>query len=158
VTWRGVAREITAGTPSFVGAGTSATAGADTVAEVAWEGKVRGRVTFTDAVRPDAASAVRQLHDEGFSAVLLSGDRREAADAIAARVGIERVEAPRLPQEKIDIVRDAGDGGVMVGDGINDAPALAAAHVGIALGAGTDLARRRGTSCCSPTAWSRFPG
>ena len=121
---------------------------------VAWEGQVRGRAVFADVVRPEAAEAVAALRRMGIESVLLSGDRAESAAAVARQVGISRVEAPCLPQEKLDRIRAAaarkpgiaGGGGAvaMVGDGINDAPSLAAADVGIALGAGTDLARRSG--------------
>ena len=109
--------------------------------------KIRGRLALSNHIRPDAAEAIRRLHEAGISTVLLSGDRVEAAESVARELGIARVEAPRLPQEKIEAVRAAsGDGRTvaMVGDGINDAPALAAADVGIALGAGTDLARQAG--------------
>jgi P-type E1-E2 ATPase len=104
-------------------------------------------VLLRDAVRPDAAEAVAALAHAGIRTVLLSGDRPEVADATARNVGIPVVEAPCTPEQKLDHLRRAGaEGRVagMVGDGINDAPALSAAEVGIALGAGTDLARQAG--------------
>jgi len=125
-----------------------------TVINIAWDGRPRGRVWLVDSVRLDAAEAVRHLREIGIESVLLSGDRPEAARAVAAQVGIEAVEAPRRPDEKVDAVRaptvrsglhpPSRSLVAMVGDGINDAPALAAADVGIALGAGTDLARQAG--------------
>ena len=91
--------------------------------------------------------AVAALQEAGVRVVLLSGDRAEAARSVAEAVGIAAVEAPRTPAEKVELVRRAAAEGLvtgMVGDGINDAPALGAAEVGIALGAGTDLARQAG--------------
>jgi P-type E1-E2 ATPase len=115
---------------------------------------------LSDNIRPDAAEAIRRLGAEGISTVLLSGDRIEAAESVARKLGIARVEAPRLPQEKIEAIRAAsgGEGVVaMVGDGINDAPALAAADVGIALGAGTDLARQAGNVVLLSDRLDRIP-
>jgi heavy metal translocating P-type ATPase len=114
------------------------------VVTVAWDGELRGRVLLHDAVRAEAAEALRCLKASGVQPVLLSGDRLEVAQHVAAQVGIDWVEAPFDPAEKIALVRRAAAAGHivgMVGDGINDAPALAAADVGVALGAGTDLAR-----------------
>jgi heavy metal translocating P-type ATPase len=151
VTRGGATREIVAGTEALVGSAgppdPAAADGAATVVAVGWGGRLRGRVLFRDSVRPDAAAAVRALRDAGITPVLLSGDSAGAAQAVAAEVGIDRVEAPRRPDEKIEVLRAAGRAGgavAMVGDGINDAPALASADVGIAMGAGTDLARQAG--------------
>ena len=151
VTWRGETREVRAGAERFAGtvaetAQNAESAGSSVIC-VGWGGKVRGRVVLSNPIRPEAAEAIRRLREAGISTVLLSGDRAEAAEPVARELGIEHVEAPRLPQEKIEAVRAAsspGKAAAMVGDGINDAPALAAADVGIALGAGTDLARQAG--------------
>jgi len=118
-----------------------------TVVCVAWDGQVRGRVALTDVPRADAAEAMGQLREAGVTTVLLSGDGAECARAVAAAIGIDQVEAPRRPEEKIALVRAAASGRhpvAMVGDGINDAPALATADVGIAMAAGTDLAKQAG--------------
>lgn len=164
VTWRGETREVCAGTAQFAGLVAETAVSADpegsSLIYVAWDGKVRGRLVLSNPIRPDAAEAIRRLDAEGISTVLLSGDRIEAAESVARELGIARVEAPRLPQEKIEAVRAAsGDGGVvaMVGDGINDAPALAAADVGIALGAGTDLARQAGNVVLLSNRLDRIP-
>jgi heavy metal translocating P-type ATPase len=175
VTWRGETREVRAGAEQFAGAvaetapnaekGTANVPGGaesprSSLIYVAWDGKVRGRLALSDHVRPDAADAIRRLDEAGIATVLLSGDRAEAAEAIAKELGIGRVEAPRLPQEKIQAVRAASrDRGIaaMVGDGINDAPALAAADVGIALGAGTDLARQAGNVVLLSDRLDRIP-
>ncbi len=115
--------------------------------DVTWEGSGGGRLLFQDTMRGDAAAAVRKLADQGITPVLLSGDRLETAAAIAAQAGIGAVEAPRSPVEKLEAVKKmvaAGRRVAMVGDGVNDAAPLAAAHVGIALGGGEDLARMAG--------------
>jgi Cu+-exporting ATPase len=104
--------------------------------------RVLALLGFSDAVKPSSARAVRRLHERGIRTVLLTGDHAAAARAVAAAVGIDDVRADLLPEDKAAVVEELrGGGGVaMVGDGINDAPALAAAGVGIAMGGGTDVA------------------
>ena len=102
-----------------------------------------GLLAFGDAPRPSAAGAIRRLHALGVRTVLVSGDHRGSAEAVARALGIDEVRAEVLPQDKAAIVTELKAGGArvaMVGDGINDAPALAAADVGIAMGSGTDVA------------------
>ena len=149
VTWGGVAKEVTAGTVGFVagGAASCGTAGNCSEIYVAWDGKLRGRLLLADTIRPDARRCMDGLLQRGVASVLLSGDRFPAAAAVARRVGIDRVEAPRTPAQKLEAIGAAIAAGrtvAMVGDGINDAPALAAAHTGVALGAGMELARQAG--------------
>lgn len=110
---------------------------------VALAGKLQGIVTVNDVVAPTSDEAVHALHRQGLKVEMLSGDHRAAAEAVARRVGIERVTAEVLPQGKVALVearRKAGVRVAMVGDGINDAPALAAADVGIAVGSGAEIA------------------
>jgi len=111
---------------------------------VAVDGHVAGVLGLADALKPGAAQAVGDLRRLGIEVALVTGDNRRTAEAVAADAGIDRVMAQVLPQDKAEEVRrlQAGSGGpvVMVGDGINDAPALAAADVGVAIGTGTDIA------------------
>jgi Cu+-exporting ATPase len=114
-----------------------------TVAHVAIDGTYAGAIEVADQARPDAASAVRAIRALGIEPIMVTGDRAEVAREVAAAVGIEQIRAGVRPTGKAAIVTEAKSGGrrvAMVGDGINDAPALAAADLGIALGTGTDIA------------------
>ena len=115
----------------------------ETVMFVALDGRAAGLVAVADPVKETTPEAIRLLHDDGVSLVMLTGDNRRTAEAVARRLGIDRVEADVLPDQKSAIVKRLQDEGhivAMAGDGINDAPALAQAHVGIAMGTGTDVA------------------
>jgi Cu+-exporting ATPase len=110
---------------------------------VGWDGRVRGAIAVADTVKPTAAAAIRELRELGLHPVLLTGDSAATARAVAAAAGIEEVIAGTLPAGKaavIDGLRARGHRVAMVGDGINDGPALAAANLGLALGSGTDVA------------------
>jgi Cu+-exporting ATPase len=114
-----------------------------TVVAAGWDGHVRGVVAVADTPKPTSAQAVEELKHLGLATVLLTGDNQRAADAIAAKVGIQRVIAGVLPDQKARIVRDLQAEGArvaMVGDGINDSAALATADLGLAMGTGTDAA------------------
>jgi len=109
---------------------------------VAREGRALGIITLADTLRPDAVKAVAALRNAGLKAILVTGDNERAARWVAREVGIEEVHAGVLPQDKAAIVRrlQADSRVAMVGDGINDAPALMQADVGVAMGGGTDIA------------------
>jgi len=110
---------------------------------VADGGRVLGVIGITDAIRPSSAQAIRELRAAGVEPVLMSGDVKPTAERVAREVGIDRVFSEVRPEEKALHVRELQEQGknvAMVGDGINDAPALAQANIGIAIGAGTDVA------------------
>ena len=114
-----------------------------TVLHVIADGRILGAVSVEDEIRPESIEAVRQLHDKGLRVAMITGDAQSVADSVAKRIGIDEVAAQVLPADKADAVRRFQAGGrkvAMVGDGVNDAPALAQADVGIAIGAGTDVA------------------
>jgi Cu+-exporting ATPase len=111
---------------------------------VAWDGAVRGVIGLADEPKPTATEAVRTLRAMGLEVVMLTGDTRQAAGAVARKLGVDHVLAEVMPAQKADRIRDLQAGGrvvAMVGDGINDAPALAQADIGIAIGTGTDIAK-----------------
>jgi Cu+-exporting ATPase len=110
---------------------------------VAVEGRAAGVIAIADPIKPSAREALQALRDSGLRTVMLTGDNETTARAVAAQLGIEEVEAGVLPERKSEVVqrlRGEGRRVAMVGDGINDAPALAAADIGIAMGGGTDVA------------------
>ena len=110
---------------------------------VAVDAKLAGLVAVADPIKDTTAEAIRFLHDEGFKVVMVTGDNARTAKAVAGRLGIDEVRADVLPDQKAEIVRElqaAGSKVAMAGDGVNDAPALAQADVGIAMGTGADVA------------------
>ncbi len=128
--------ELSAATDAWAGEGR-------TVLHVVADGKVIGALAVEDELRPESIEAVARLHEMGLRVAMITGDAQSVADSVAKRIGIDEVAAQVLPADKADAVKRFQAGGVrvaMVGDGVNDAPALAQADVGIAIGAGTDVA------------------
>ncbi len=115
----------------------------ETVMFAAIDGSLAGLIGVADPIKESSAEAIRQLKDEGLRVVMLTGDNRTTASAVARHLKIEEVRAEVLPDHKAEVIKDLQNEGrivAMAGDGINDAPALAQAQVGIAMGTGTDLA------------------
>jgi Cu2+-exporting ATPase len=109
--------------------------------------QARAAFAVADAIRPESKEAVQRLHDQGIEVAMLTGDSRAVAESVATELGIDTVFAQVLPEQKVEKVRELQRGGrrvAMVGDGVNDAPALLTADVGIAIGAGTDVAVEAG--------------
>ena len=155
VCWRGQSRAVWAGSQAFLaeqGIDLAPAAGVvgedcETLVFVAWEGQVRGWAALADLPRPEAAQVVRELGQAGISVAVLSGDRRPVVDGLMRELGLTNGAAQCTPLDKVAQVRAARQAGkvvAVVGDGINDAPALAEADIGLAMGGGTDLAREAG--------------
>jgi Cu2+-exporting ATPase len=144
-------REIAVGGPRLLaeaglqplGAATEWAADGMTVLHVIADGHVVGALALEDEIRPESREAVERLHEMGLKVAMITGDAQAVADSVARRLAIDEVAAQVLPADKAAAVRKFQSGGrrvAMVGDGVNDAPALASADVGIAIGAGTDVA------------------
>ncbi|MHA6629463.1 heavy metal translocating P-type ATPase [Pseudonocardia sichuanensis] len=133
--------------PDLAAAKASAEEQGRTAIAVAWDGAARAVLVVADTVKPTSAQAIAGLRALGITPVLLTGDNAAAAHAVAAEVGIEEVTAEVLPADKVDVVKRLQDEGkvvAMIGDGVNDAAALAQADLGLAMGTGTDVAIEAG--------------
>ncbi|MFF9757622.1 heavy metal translocating P-type ATPase [Streptomyces sp. NPDC014344] len=118
-----------------------------TAIAVAWDGEARAVLVVADAVKDTSAEAITRLRAQGLTPILLTGDNKAVAEAVASEVGIDEVIAEVMPQDKVDVVKrlqDEGRSVAMVGDGVNDAAALAQADLGLAMGTGTDAAIEAG--------------
>ena len=136
-------RELKVATTALDAAAEAAREGGATAIYVAVDGRAAGVIAIADPIKPSAQAALRALRDNGLRIVMLTGDNLTTARAVAKTLGIDEIEAGVLPERKSEVVqrlRGEGRKVAMVGDGVNDAPALAAADVGIAMGGGTDVA------------------
>ncbi|MFE9372695.1 heavy metal translocating P-type ATPase [Streptomyces sp. NPDC006711] len=134
-------------TPELKKAKEEAEAAGRTVIAVAWDGEARAVLEVADAVKETSPEAIRRLRALGLTPILLTGDNRAVAEAVAAEVGIEKVYAEVMPEDKVAVVKSLQEEGrsvAMVGDGVNDAAALAQADLGLAMGTGTDAAIEAG--------------
>ncbi|MER6606753.1 heavy metal translocating P-type ATPase [Streptomyces sp. NPDC000927] len=125
----------------------AAEAAGRTAIAVAWDGEARAVLEVADAVKDTSAEAIERLRALGLTPILLTGDNRAVAEAVAAEVGIDTVYAEVMPEDKVDVVKELQSQGrsvAMVGDGVNDAAALAQADLGLAMGTGTDAAIEAG--------------
>lgn len=133
--------------PELAAARQEAEAAGRTAVAVGWDGAARAVLVVSDAVKPTSAEAIRRLRALGLTPVLLTGDNKAVAEAVAAEVGIDEVIAEVLPEDKVAVIerlRSEGRSVAMVGDGVNDAAALATADLGLAMGTGTDAAIEAG--------------
>jgi P-type Cu+ transporter len=136
-------RRIGIADPDWLGSAEAGRSLGQTVMFVAFDGTPAGLIAVADPIKPTSAAAIAALHRRGIAVVMLTGDSRATADAVARQLGIDEVEANVSPEDKhreVERLKAAGKRVAMAGDGINDAPALAAADVGIAMGTGTDVA------------------
>ena len=140
---RKLLEQLTIEPGTFAGQAEAMRLDGQTVMFVAVDGTIVGLIGVADPIKPTTAEAIRQLHADGIRVVMLTGDSRTTADVVAKKLGIDDVKAEVLPQGKADVIQQLQSEGrfvAMAGDGINDAPALAQAQVGIAMGTGTDVA------------------
>ncbi|GLK62658.1 heavy metal translocating P-type ATPase [Paracoccus kondratievae] len=126
--------------PTLIAAARGWAANGATPVHLAVDGQHVAAMALADPIRPEAAETVAKLHELDLQTAMISGDVQATAEAVGRQLGIDRVTAGVLPEGKLAAIRDMGAGTVFVGDGINDAPALAAAETGIAIGTGTDVA------------------
>jgi len=115
----------------------------ETVVFILVAGEMAGYISLSDQIRPESARAIKTLHDNGIKSVLLTGDNSKVAESVSKKLGIDIFFAEVLPHQKLEKIKELQDKGefvAMTGDGVNDAPALAQADVGIAVGSGSDIA------------------